>query len=333
MKENSELVNTNDEVHMPLLTKNTQNQKILENLVKHAFPDKKRNEIHELTEGFFNIAYFVSFTDGTESVLKIAPHPDTAVMTYEKNIMATEVACMKLVAEKTAVPLPKMQFSDFSCTLCNAPYFFMERIKGNSLSTQKDSMNEEEINKIYHEMGKLNKDINAITNSFFGYPSQVALQGNDWHVVFTKMLTAMVHDSQKANIEIEISLDGLFALLENSKDIFAEVTTPCLVHWDIWDGNIFVKDSKITGIIDWERCLWGDVLMEVGFRSYAQSADFLSGYGIEKFTLSEQKRILWYDIYLLFVAVQEHVYRGYEADNSWAISLMKEKFHELKVCK
>lgn len=318
---------------MPLLTKNTQNQETLEKLVKRAFPEQKPNEIHELTEGFFNIAYFVSFTDGTESVLKIAPHLDTAVMTYEKNIMATEVACMKMVAEKTAVPLPKIQFSDFSCTICNAPYFFMERIEGNSLSTQKDKMSEEEINKIYHEMGKLNKQINAITGDFFGYPSQVELQGNDWHSVFTKMLKAMADDSQKVNIALTISLDELFALLENSKDIFAEVTTPCLVHWDIWDGNIFVKDSKITGIIDWERCLWGDVLMEVGFRSYAQSVDFLSGYGIEKFTRSEQKRILWYDIYLLFVAAQEHVYRGYEADNSWAISLMREKFDELKSMK
>ncbi|WP_099205413.1 phosphotransferase family protein [Scatolibacter rhodanostii] len=314
---------------MPLLTKNLQSQSALESMVKQAFPNKKLTHIQELTEGFFNIAYAVSFEDGSQSVLKIAPHPDTTVMTYEKHIMATEVACMKIVVEKSAVPLPKVQFSDFSCTICNAPYFFMEKIEGKSLSMQKDGLNADKLNEIYREAGKLNKQINAITNSFFGYPSQAEFPGDNWHSVFTKMLKAMVHNAKKVEIKLPIPLDELFGMLEKHKLVLEEVKTPQLVHWDIWDGNIFIKDGKITGIIDWERCLWGDVLMEVGFRSYAQSADFLSGYGTHKFTLSEQKRILWYDIYLLLVAAQEHVYRGYEADNSWAISLMKEKFSEL----
>ncbi|WP_099205179.1 phosphotransferase family protein [Scatolibacter rhodanostii] len=315
---------------MPLLTKNVQSQNTLESMVKQAFPNKKLTHIQELTEGFFNIAYAVVFDDGTESVLKIAPHPDTTVIAYEKNIMATEVACMKIVAEKSAVPLPKVQFSDFSCALCNAPYFFMEKIEGKSFSTQKDSFSAEEISYIYHETGKLNKQINAITNNFFGYPSQTEFQGEHWYDIFAKMIKAMVQNAEKAQIKLPISLDELLCLLEKHKLIFEEVKIPQLVHWDIWDGNVFVKDGKITGIIDWERCLWGDVLMEVGFRSYAQTTEFLSGYGIEKFTVSEQKRILWYDIYLLLVAVQEHVYRGYDADNGWAISLMNEKFDEIK---
>lgn len=90
----------------------------------------------------------------------------------------------------------------------------------------------------------------------------------------------MVLDSQKVNINLAISIDEMFALLEKDKAIFGEVNFPRLVHWDIWDGNIFVKNGKITGIIDWERCLWGNALMEAGFRSYSQSADFLIGYGI-----------------------------------------------------
>ena len=312
------------------LTKNKQSVSRLEQLIKNAFPHKKLKNIKELTEGFFNIAYAVSFEDGTESVLKIAPHPDTTVMAYEKNIMATEVSCMNIVAEKSSVPLPKVQFSDFSCTICNSSYFFMEKIEGNSLSTQKDSLSDDSINNIYHEMGKLNREINSITNNFFGYPSQEEFQGNDWHCVFTKMLEAMVKNAESANIKLAISLDEMFDFLKMSKSIFNEVQTPQLVHWDIWDGNIFIKDGKITGIIDWERCLWGDILMEVGFRSYAQSADFLAGYSVGEFTVAQQKRIHWYDIYLLLVAAQEHVYRGTESDNSWAISLMKEKFIELK---
>ena len=28
------------------------------------------------------------------------------------------------------------------------------------------------------------------------------------------------------------------------------------------------KTGRIPGVIDWERCLWADPLMEVGFRTY-----------------------------------------------------------------
>ncbi len=183
-------------------------------------------------------------------MLKIAPHPDTPVMAYEKNLMETEVSCMRLVAEKASVPLPKVQYSDFSCTICNAPYFFMEKINGKSLSPQQDSMSDEEINAIYRKTGNLNKQINAITNSFFGYPSQVEFQGKNWQDVFMKMLKTMTLDMQKAKISVAISIDEMFALLEKDRDVFAEVTMLSLVHWDIWDGNIFVKNNKITGIID-----------------------------------------------------------------------------------
>lgn len=120
-------------------------------------------------------------------------------------------------------------------------------------------------------------------------------------------------------------------MLEQDKGIFQSIVTPCLVHWDIRDGNIFVEDGKLTGIIDWERCLWGDPLMEVGFRSYAQSADFLRGYGIEEFTEEEKRRILWYDLYLLIIVAQEPVYQGYETAYSyhWATALLRGKYAEL----
>ncbi|MFA9464715.1 MAG: hypothetical protein ACERKN_10555 [Velocimicrobium sp.] len=70
---------------MAYLTKNMQSESTLAKLTHHAFPDRKLENIHELTEGYFNIAYKVSFEDGTKSILKIAPDPKVTVMTYEQN--------------------------------------------------------------------------------------------------------------------------------------------------------------------------------------------------------------------------------------------------------
>lgn len=264
-------------------------------------------------------------------ILKIAPDPKVTVMTYEKNIMEAEVGSMELVAKKTKVPLPEVEFYDPSCTLCSSPYFFMKRINGKSLSSQKSSLTTEQISHINHMVGSLNKEINQITNDSFGYPGQKELQGDNWFDVFYAMIKTVLKDAEKENIDLTISSSELLELLKKDKEIFQSILTPRLVHWDIWDGNIFVDDGKLTGLIDWERCLWGDSLMEVGFRSYGQSVDFLRGYGIEKFTDEEKRKILWYDLYLLMIVAQEHVYRGYETADSycWATSLLSEKYREL----
>ena len=60
-----------------------------------------------------------------------------------------------------------------------------------------------------------------------------------------------------------------------------DVRVPQLVHWDLWDGNIFVepKTGQITGIIDFERALWGDPLMEFQYRTLEITPAYESGYG------------------------------------------------------
>lgn len=317
---------------MTYLTKNIQSEATLTKLIQQAFPERKLKNLRELTEGYFNIAYEVSFDDGTASILKIAPHPKVTVMTYEQNIMESEVRSMQLVAQKTHVPVPRVEFYDPSCQWCSAPYFFMEKLKGEGLSTRKSRLTPQEVNDVYSLVGSLTKEINQITNAYFGYPGLKKFQGENWYQVFCEMLKAVMMDAEKESIDLKISSRELLDLLDKDKNLFLEVVTPRLVHWDIWDGNIFIEDGRLTGIIDWERCLWGDPLMEVGFRSYAQSPDFLRGYGIGQLTEEEHRRILWYDLYLLMIVAQEHVYRKYETAElyDWATTLLGEKWGELK---
>ncbi|QTH40675.1 aminoglycoside phosphotransferase family protein [Cohnella sp. LGH] len=317
---------------MANLTKNKQSESTLSQMVQDAFPERKLEYLKELTEGYFNIAYEVSFQDGTKSILKIAPHPSVTLMAHEQNIMDAEVRCMQLVAHKTTVPLPKVEYYDPSCKLCSAPFFFMEKLTGKSLASQRPNVTPQELSDIFFTVGSLTKEINGVENAFFGYPSQKKYQGEVWHDVFSNMLKAVIEDAAKENIDLSVPSQELLENLEKDRALFLDVVTPRLVHWDLWDGNVFVDDGKVTGLIDWERCLWGDPLMEVGFRSYSQSPDFLRGYGVKQLTEREKRRILWYDLYLLMIVAQEHVYRQYATAEfyDWATKLMGEKYAELK---
>jgi fructosamine-3-kinase len=317
---------------MAHLTQNIQSESTLARLVQRAFPERKLESVKELTEGYFNIAYEVSFEDGAQSILKIAPDPKVTVMTYEHNIMEAEVRCMQLVAENTTIPVPQVEFYDPSCTLCNSPYFFMEKINGKSLSSQKSLLTPEQVSHIHQAVGALNKEINQLTHDTFGYPSQKTLQSKNWFDAFTAMMKAVIRDAEQENIDFTLAPSDILNLLERDKALFGSILTPRLVHWDLWDGNVFIEDGKVIGLIDWERCLWGDPFLEVGFRSYGKSADFVKGYGIESFTEEETRRIIWYDLYFLMIAAQESVYRGYDTNDfyTWAIKLLHEKYAALQ---
>ena len=149
--------------------------------------------------------------------------------------------------------------------------------------------------------------------------------------IFTFKSSFPFSDAERLSIDLKVSREQLFRDLDRSREIFDEVKIPVLVHWDLWDGNIFVKDNRITGIIDWERSLWADPLMEVGFRTYVPDRDFYNGYGIERLSEKEYLRALWYDVYTMLLVSQECDYRQYETRDmyDWASGHLVDKFNEL----
>lgn len=268
-------------------------------------------EIRELKEGYFNIAYQVRLSD-RDVVLKIAPSPETEVMTFEKNIMFSEVDSMKMVAQRTEVPVPEVLFYDSSRDVADREYFFMEMLEGKSLSSISDVLPEEQKQRIYYDMGRYTAMLNGITGERFGYYGQPDRQGEDWYEVFRDILRDPFADAERKGIAMPVKEDETLELLERDRALFGAVKTPRFVHWDIWAGNVFIADGQIRGIIDFERCLWGDPLLEVGFRCYEQNSAFFGGYGIKGLSREEKRRARWYDVYLALLWCLETDYRGYD---------------------
>lgn len=312
---------------MESVTKNKQKKETISRMADKFFGPLKMECYRELTEGYFNVAYEVCLNNGRKVILKVAPPKEARVMTYEKNIMFSEVEAMKMAKRAEGIPVPEVLGYDDSCTICESPYFFMEKLEGGSLNTEKSNLAPDRIEDIRMEVGKINRRINEISCPCFGYPGQPDFQGREWYPVFRKMMEAGIRDAENGNVELRISIDMLRDCLEKDKDLFEEVTEPKLVHWDSWDGNIFVKDGRITGIIDWERSLWGDPLMEVGFRTYSGRTSFLTGYNIV-LSPNQKRRALWYDIYLLLLMTLECEYRQYETQDvyNWAAKMLEKQF-------
>lgn len=310
---------------MPVsITKNKKEIDVIQKMFHHAFPNEEVCEITELTEGYFNVAYKIS-SNQRSVICKIAPSAQTDIMTYENNIMFSEVDSMKMVAEKTDVPVAKILFYDNSHTICDSDYFFMEILEGRSFSGLENEISKEEKEHIYYGMGKYTRMLNDISGNKFGYYGQPDKQGTNWYEVFRSMFNDVYDDAERKTIAMPVSREHLLQLLEKDKAIFEAVKQPKFVHWDIWAGNVFVDDGEITGIIDFERCLWADELMEVGFRTYGREESFFAGYGIEKLDAAQECRASWYDVYLCLLMSMEADYRQYENNDisDWARGMVE----------
>lgn len=317
---------------MVSITKNKQSYETIEKMVKRAFIDLTLKQVKELKEGCFNVAYLIELSNHTEVILKIAPPKDSFIMTHEKNIMFSEVKSMQRIANETEVPVAEILFYDNSHSLCDSDYFFMSKLSGQSFQALMGGLSEEDKRQINFNTGRYNAIINKITGEKFGYYGQEDRQGANWFQVFMSMIKDAINDANALEIDLQTAPELIINLLERDKPYFDEVVIPRFVHWDLWAGNIFVNNNIISGLIDFERCLWADELMEVGFRTYGYSEEFFQGYGIEQLSEKQKVRAKWYDIYLFLIAALECDYRHYENRDTyqWSTHMIKEWITKIK---
>lgn len=320
---------------MESITKNKKSTETISKMLKKAFGEKisiDREDIKELTEGFYNVAYEVKLPD-KNIILKIAPPKGAKVMTYEHNIMKTEVESMRLVKQKTQVPVPQIFFYDDSHSISDSDYFLMEKLEGENFFKLRSEgkLSDEQQNDIFYNIGKYNYEINQLTGDCFGYPGLPQKQSKSWKEAFNTMMEDVLCDGEAIDMALCIGYDELRGLIEMAGFSLSEVTRPALVHWDLWEGNVFIKDGKIAGIIDFERALWGDPLIEFAFRSHGVAESFFEGYG-RNLRKEAPIRATLYDIYLFSIMTIETKYRMYPDDwmYNYSIKHLSESINELK---
>jgi aminoglycoside phosphotransferase (APT) family kinase protein len=307
-------------------TKNKKTREQIEGMARRAFDGMGlaagEDAVTELKEGWFNAAYNIRLEDGRQVILKIAPPQDAEVMTYEKNLMETEVASMRLVRQNPLIPAPEVYFFDQARDLCDADYFFMEKIQGENLAHVKANLPVETQETIDLQIGKIIREINAFPGIYFGYDGNPGLRANTWKEAFAKIIDALFEDAARKNVTFDLSYDEIRAAISKHTPALEEVAAPCLVHWDAWDSNFFVKDGKITGILDFERALWAEPLMEAQFRRYhhRKVTNSMRGYGKTSLTFAEEQRNHLYALHLAMVIYIECSYRNYDTDEVFKLS-------------
>lgn len=300
------------------VTKNKLEEPQIQEIVKIALgKDIGIESWTELPDGFCNAAYRIMMTDGRRAVLKVAPKKGVTMMSCEQGMMRTEVEAMRLARQKGIAGVPEVYAFEEDSPLSGSDCFLMECLEGESCASARQQMTEEEQQSIDYEIGSYLHRLNQIQGEKFGHFWMPELQWKDWFTAFYHLMENMAEDGKRVSIDIGISYEAILHRLKQHKEYFDEVKKPELIHFDSWDGNIFVKDGHVCGMIDWERALWAEGLMEDRFRYHTRSASFLEGYGIQEMTKAQDIRCAWYDVYLYLIMMFEVTYRHYETKDQY----------------
>lgn len=270
----------------------------------------------ELAGGTYNAVYRV---DGL--ILKVAPRPDTVVMAYERGIIHAEVAYYR-AAEHLGLPVPRVVHTDLSRTVIDSDLLLMTDLPGVSWFGERETMDREGHHDLRGELGRIVATLHQVTGPAFGYPRGPGSRlAPTWSAAFLAMFDALCDDARRFGVAPPVPVDDLAALAHARRDLLDEVTTPVLVHFDLWDGNILVDRANVTGLIDGERAFWGDPVAE--FVSLALLGDiepdtaFLTGYqavaGPVTFDDHTRARLALYKCYLYLIMLVESAPRRYGA--------------------
>lgn len=299
----------------------------LESLARHALGARAQVvAVEELTKGMFNAAYALELAGHPPVVLKVAPPPDASILlTYEADIMRTEVDFYERVSREAACPVPKVLARDFSRSRIPADYFFMEKLRGAPLTSAKKRLSGEELRRVKVELGGIIGRLGVIRGTSFGYPQPGARsQAPSWRESFLKMVGNILDDAERFAVRLPRGTAALRALFGAHAGVLDEVREPVLTHFDLWEGNLFVHRvdgvPRIEAIIDGERAFWGDGHAEFVsaalFKDIEEEPDILRGWAEAtgkplEFTQPMRTRQALYRAYLYLLMVTEGAPRGY----------------------
>ncbi|MGZ6953578.1 MAG: phosphotransferase family protein [Acidimicrobiia bacterium] len=288
-------------------------------IVTDAFgPDAALAGFTECTEGWFNAVHRLDLSDGRSCILKVSPPPEVRVLTYEHDIVTTEVEALRLVRDHTTVPVPAVLWWDDSGRRLPSPLFLMERCEGTLLSELRTAMSEADRARVDAQLAGFLAQLHTLTGPYFGRPDPSAAHADRWSTAFRGLLADLLADGTAAGVDLPVSPAEVLGTVDRHAAALDEVTTPHLVHWDLWDPNVFVDPATATvlGIIDFERVLWADPLLEAQFHARRADDVVTASYGTPLFTTegaAARRRL--YDLYLYLVMTIECAYRHYPTDD------------------
>lgn len=219
-----------------------------------------------LAGGTFATTYRVTLGDGRRVVVKTAAADPGALLSHERDLIRTEAEVYALAGEHPGLRMPALLHTDFTRTVLPGDVVVASHLDGVPWTAAGFGPPAEDPRaaRAQEDLGAVMDALHRLTGERFGYPQSPALQAPTWRGAFTAIVAALLADAERAGVP-DVPADRVRAALAAHGPALDEVAVPRLVHSDLWPGNLFVDPATgaVLGVIDPERALWGDPLLDL----------------------------------------------------------------------
>ncbi|MEU3557714.1 phosphotransferase family protein [Streptomyces fragilis] len=265
--------------------------------------------------GTFSAVFGVRTVDGAALVVKLAP--EGPVLRYERGILGTEAWYLRTAGERTSVPVPTVLAASPRNAGVVGGHIVMTECPGTPWEELRKEADAGDLAVLREELGAHVARVHALpAPGGFGYPAlPFGPLRASWREAFLEMVDAALDDAARFDVRLPRSAEEIREVIAAESGSLDEVTVPRLVHWDLWDGNVLAERApgtgrpRITALIDAERALWGDPVMEfvsLGlFHDIGRDEAFWKGYraqgGSVVLDAAARNRLALYRAYLYVV--------------------------------
>jgi aminoglycoside phosphotransferase (APT) family kinase protein len=274
---------------------------VLESLIRRHVPNVADGaSFQPIPTGKFNTSFFVRAGE-RQFVLRIAPPRDAVFVFYERDMMRQEPGIHSLLLSRTSVPVARIVAFDDSHEIVDREFLIMERLPGRPLT----EMGRVDYDRAHRQVGRHLAEVHRLTADRYGYlgahrPMEPQAA---WAAAFTIMWSKMIDDITAVGHYSPHEAAMMRDMLDRHLALFDRPVASSLLHMDIWHQNILVDQAgNVTGLVDWDRALWGDPEIEFAVLDYCGISEpaFWEGYGRERdLSPAAQIRQVFYLLYEL----------------------------------
>ena len=232
--------------------------------------------------GKFNDTFFLDGPDtGNPLVVRIAPPEDRGQMLfYEHMMMRQEPHLHRLLRANTSMPVPEIIHFEERNEDLGRDLMVMERLPGGPMEADDENLMEE----LGRKLREVHERIRAEPGCYGYLGAHRPMEPQEtWDGAFRVMWNALLDDIENCGGESVEQIGQWRELLEKHAGSFKLYQSPArLLHMDIWSQNILTDGNGcLTGLVDWDRALWGDPEIEFAVLEYCgiSTPSFWRGYG------------------------------------------------------
>lgn len=254
----------------------------------HLDVDPASLRFERVTTGKHNTAYWVDSPSG-RFVLRIAPPDNAGFLFYERLMMRQEPDLHRIIRARTSVPVAEIVGYDFSRARIDRDYLLMMALPGTPLS-ETYGLTGARLDHVLRQVGGHLRQVHGLTApECLGYEAYGYLGAHrpmppqpTWARAFRVMWNRLLDDVVASGCYTLEEAQLMRSLLEEYINHFDRPVTSRLLHMDVWSQNVLVdRTGTVSGIVDFDRALWGDVEIEFAVLDYCGISEpaFWSGYG------------------------------------------------------